>query len=106
MTGGGQRDRRDSRTDRALHLSWRSNFKLLPLHNYALYELIRVAGEVTASELHERYDNAAEQLFAGSQQTPIEKRSSRNKLTNLREYDMTGHKGHHRTVSIAYVIVS
>jgi len=58
-----------------------------------LYELIRVAGEVSASELHERYENAAEQLYAGYPQTPIGKRSRRNKLTKLREYDLIEHEG-------------
>jgi hypothetical protein len=38
-----------------------------------LYELIRVAGEASASDLHERYENAAEQLYASFPQTPIGK---------------------------------
>ena len=58
-----------------------------------LYELIRVAGEVPASELHNRYENTAEQLYAGYPQTPIGKRSRRNKLVKLREYELIEHEG-------------
>jgi len=79
--------------DRALHRIRQSNLNSLPLHHHVLYELIRVAGEVSASELHERYENAAEQLYAGYPQTPIGKRSRRNKLTKLREYELVEHEG-------------
>ena len=79
--------------DRALHRIRQSNLDSLPLHHHILYELIRVPGEVSASELHNRYENAAEQLYAGYPQTPIGKRSRRNKLTKLREYDLIEHEG-------------
>lgn len=70
----------DDSYDRALHRIRQSNLNSLPLHHRILYELIRVAVEVSASELHERYENAAEQLYAGYPQTPIGKRLRRNKL--------------------------
>ena len=63
----------DDSHDRALHRIRQSNLNSLPLHHHVLYKLIRVAGEVSASELHERHENAAEQLYAGSAQTPIGK---------------------------------
>jgi len=63
----------DDSYDRALHRIRQSDLNSLPLHHHVLYKLIRVAGEVSASELHERHENAAEQLYAGSAQTPIGK---------------------------------
>ena len=83
----------DDSYDRALHRIRQSNLNSLPLHHHILYELIRVAGEVSASDLHERYENTAEQLYAGYPQTPIGKRSRRNKLTKLREYELVEHEG-------------
>ena len=79
--------------DLSLHSTCQSNFQSFSLHHYVLYELIRVAFEVTASELHERYEKAAEQLYAGYPQTSIGKRSRRNKLTKLREHDLIEHEG-------------
>jgi len=63
----------DDSYDQAFHRIRQSKLNSLPLDDHVLYELIRVAGEVTASELHERYENAAEQLYAGSPKTPIGK---------------------------------
>jgi len=63
------------------------------LHHHVLYELIRVAGEIPASELHDRYENTAEQLYAGYLQPPTGKRSRRNKLAKLREYELVEHEG-------------
>lgn len=51
--------------DRALHLIRQSNLNSLPLHHHTLYELIRVDEEISTSELHGRYENATEQLYAG-----------------------------------------
>jgi cell division control protein 6 len=83
----------DDSYDRALHRIRQSNLNSLPLHHHILYELIRVAGEVSASDLHERYENAAEQLYAGYPQTPIGKRSRRDKLAKHREYELIEHEG-------------
>jgi Cdc6-like AAA superfamily ATPase len=79
--------------DRALHRVRQSNLNSLPPHHHVLYELIRVAGEIPASELHDRYENAAEELYAGYPQTPIGKRSRGNKLSKLREYELIEHEG-------------
>ncbi|WP_394324575.1 Cdc6/Cdc18 family protein [Haloquadratum walsbyi] len=78
--------------DSALHRIRQSNLNSLPLHHHVLYELIRVAGEIPASELHYRYENAAEQLYAEYPQTPTGKRSRRNKLVRLREYELIKHE--------------
>jgi Cdc6-like AAA superfamily ATPase len=51
----------DDAYDRAFHRVRQSNRNSLPLHHHVLYELIRVADEVSAPQLHERYENAAEQ---------------------------------------------
>jgi Cdc6-like AAA superfamily ATPase len=63
----------DDSYDRALHRIRQSNLNSLSLHHHVLFELIRVASEVSASELHERYENAAEHLYAGYPQTPFYK---------------------------------
>jgi Cdc6-like AAA superfamily ATPase len=83
----------DNSYDRALHRIRQSNLNSFPLHHHVLYELIRTAGDITASDLHERYENAAERLYVGYPQTPIGKRSRRNKLTKLRECDLIEHEG-------------
>jgi Cdc6-like AAA superfamily ATPase len=83
----------DDSYDRALHRIRQSNLNSLPLHHHVLFELIRVAGEISASEPNERYDNATEQLYAGYPQTPIGKRSRRDKLAKHREYELIEHEG-------------
>jgi Cdc6-like AAA superfamily ATPase len=77
--------------DSALHRIRQSNLNSLPLHHHVLHELIRVAGEILASELHDQYENTAEQLYAGYPQTPIRKRSRRNKLAELRVHELIKH---------------
>ena len=79
--------------DLALHSTCQSNSHTFSLHHHALYELIRVACEVTASELHERYEKAAEKLYAGYPQISLGKRSRLNKPTNLLEYSIIVHGG-------------
>jgi len=58
-----------------------------------LYEIIRAAGEVDATQLHDRYDAVAERVYRGREQTPISRRSRRNKLRKLREYDLLESEG-------------
>lgn len=74
--------------ERAKHRIRQSNLDSLPIHHHILFELIRSAGEISAVALHETYDELAEDLYAGYPQTPIGKRSRRNKLQKLREYDL------------------
>jgi len=53
-----------------------------------LYELVRREGPLTGSELHERYDEVADDVYRGRQRTPIGRRARRDKLAKLREYDL------------------
>jgi hypothetical protein len=57
--------------DQAFSRIRQSNLNLIPLHHNISHELIRLAGEVSASDVHERYESAAEQLYAGYPYTPI-----------------------------------
>ena len=70
-----------------------ANLRSLPFHHHALYTLIRRAGEITANDLHIRYEELSEHIYYGRDLTPIGRRSRRNKLTKLREYDLIEHKG-------------
>ena len=70
--------------DRAPHRIRKSNPNLLLLFHQVLYKLIRVAGDISASELHERYENSAEQLYVGYPQTPNGKVSNQSKLSKHR----------------------
>ena len=51
------------------------------------------AGEIEASELHEQYEEVAGEVYRGQDWTPIGKRSRRNKLAKLQEYDLIGAHG-------------
>ncbi|MFB6237555.1 MAG: Cdc6/Cdc18 family protein [Halopenitus sp.] len=65
-----------------------ANLNSLPLHHLVLYEIIRTGGRVQASELHERYETIADDIYAGRPKVPISRRDRRNKLAKLREYDL------------------
>ena len=67
----------------------RSNLASLPYHHQVIYECIRTADDpVDGRALHSRYDELAEQVYAGVPQTPLSKRQRRNKLPKLQEYDL------------------
>ena len=51
------------------------------------------AGEIPASELHARYEELSERVYYGHDLTPIGKRSRRNKLAKLQEYDLIEYEG-------------
>lgn len=71
----------------------RSSLDSLPFHHHVLYELIHQAGKVSASTLHERYEELAEDVYFGRDLTPIGGRARRNKLSKLREYDLIDYQG-------------
>lgn len=73
---------------RARHWIRESNLESLPYHHQVIYELIRREGQVTGSELHECYDEVADSVYRGRQRTPVGRRSRRDKLAKLREYDL------------------
>ena len=65
-----------------------ANLHSLPFHHHVLYELIRVAGEITGRELNAQYEAAKDDLYASRKRTPIGRRDRRNKLDKLRAYDL------------------
>jgi hypothetical protein len=70
-----------------------ANLRSLPYHHHVLYAILQEAGELEASELHQRYDELAESIYYGHELTPIGRRARRNKLAKLQEYDLIGAEG-------------
>ena len=79
--------------ERAQHHIRQANLRLLPVHHHALYALIHDAGEISATDLHARYEELSERVYYGHDLTPIGRRSRRNKLAKLQEYDLIEHEG-------------
>jgi len=79
--------------ERARRRIRQSNLRSLPFHHQVLYAIIHEAGEIEASELHEQYEEVAGEVYRGQDWTPIGKRSRRNKLAKLQEYDLIGAHG-------------
>ena len=79
--------------ERARRRIRRSSLNSLPFHHHVLYGLIHQAGKLSASTLHEQYEELAEDLYFGRDLTPIGGRARRNKLSKLREYDLIGYQG-------------
>jgi Cdc6-like AAA superfamily ATPase len=70
-----------------------ANLDSLPWHHQVLYALVHEAGEIRAPDLHDRYDERAPALYEGRPQTPIGKRSRRNKLRKLVDYGLVEQEG-------------
>ncbi|PSQ44451.1 AAA family ATPase [Halobacteriales archaeon SW_7_68_16] len=83
----------DDSFERAQHRIRQANLRSLPVHHHALYALIHGAGEISATDLHARYEELSERVYYGHDLTPIGRRSRRNKLAKLQEYDLIGHEG-------------
>lgn len=64
------------------------NLESLPFTHLYLYELIRRAGEIDSTTLHERYNAFAEFAFDEKLASPVDGRARRNHLEKLREYDL------------------
>lgn len=61
----------------------------LPFHHQVVYEIIRTTRGVTGRELHDIYDDLADEIYRGRPMTPITSDSDRRrKLRKLREYDL------------------
>jgi Cdc6-like AAA superfamily ATPase len=82
--------------DRARRWIRESNLDSLPFHHHVIYSLIREAGEISAAELHDRYEELAESLYFDRDLTPIGCRSRRNKLAKLQEYGLIDYEGPHQ----------
>jgi Cdc6-like AAA superfamily ATPase len=78
----------DDSFERAAHRIRVANLRSLPFHHQVLYALIHRSGGVSGATLHDRYDEIAERVYADHVRTPIARRTRRNKLTKLLEYDL------------------
>ncbi|EMA69157.1 ATPase AAA [Halorubrum aidingense JCM 13560] len=78
----------DDAYERARSRIREANLSSLPFHHLVLYELIREAGELTGRQLHARYEEVEEHVYANRQWMPIGRRDRRNKLDKLLEYDL------------------
>ncbi|MDQ2053207.1 AAA family ATPase [Halobellus sp. H-GB7] len=69
------------------------NLRSLTVHHHILYALIHAAGSINGVELHERYDAVAEQVYADTTLTPIVRRTRRDRLRKLEEYELITQEG-------------
>lgn len=74
--------------DRARRYIREQNIRSLSLHHHVLYAIIYEAGTIDAAALHERYDVVADRVYADATLTPIVRRTRRNRLDKLVEYDL------------------
>jgi len=72
------------------------NLASLPLHHQVLYELLRVEDGLRGEELHGRYEQVAQDAYAGRPLTPVNKGSRRRHLRKLRDYDLVEAVGENR----------
>ncbi|UIP00315.1 AAA family ATPase [Halobaculum sp. CBA1158] len=72
----------------------KANLNSLPYHHQVLYALIQEAGAggIDAGALHNRYDEVTDDVYT-TDSHPISKRSRRNKLQKLRDYDLINRIG-------------
>lgn len=88
----------DDAHERAMHWIREANLQSLPFHHHVLYGLIRDAGEggIEPATLHQRYDDLAEEIYAGHEQLPIGRRARRNKIRKLETYELVVVDGENR----------
>lgn len=79
--------------ERARQAIRESNLQSLPFHHQVLYAIIRDAQEISASDLHDRYEQLADHIYKGQSRTPIGRRARRNKLSKLHDYDLIAYDG-------------
>lgn len=93
----------DAAHERAMTWIREANLQSLTLHHHVLYEIVRDAGAIEPDELHDRYDDVATAVYADREQTPIGRRSRRNKLRKLATYELVVVDGanRHRTYRAA-----
>lgn len=71
-----------------------SSLASLTMHHQILYEIIRAAGPLKSTELHERYEAVADRAYAGHPPTEIGRRARTLKLQKLRSYELVDWKDH------------
>ncbi|QZA89534.1 AAA family ATPase [Salinarchaeum sp. IM2453] len=74
----------------------KSNLRSLPFHHQVLYAILHQADELTSRELHQRYEQLADEVYATAAVTPIGKRARRDKLRKLQSYDLVEQHGENR----------
>lgn len=79
--------------ERARHRIREMNLESLPWHHQVLYAIVHDAGEISGTELHDRYDAIADEVYSGSPVTPIGKRARRDKFPKLEKYDLISYDG-------------
>nr|WP_321576087.1 hypothetical protein [Halosolutus gelatinilyticus] len=90
----GDRDRDvDDSFERAKHEIRKLNLESLPCHHQVLYAIVHEAGEITGPELHQRYEEVADEAYAGTPVYPLGKRARRDKFPKLKEYDLVNYDG-------------
>lgn len=60
-------------------------YDALPFHHQVLFAILVDAGEIESGELHRRYDELAGRVYGNRIESPIGRRSRRNKLSDLRD---------------------
>lgn len=71
-----------------------SNLRSLPIGYLLVYHLIQQAGEISAGELHQQYDDVADgALGEDSKSTPVSRQTRRRYLEKLRAYDLVSWHG-------------
>jgi len=68
----------------------------LPFHHQVLYEIVRQGRELGPSELHDRYEAVADDVYHGRGRTPICERERRTKLRKLEDYELIAIEGENR----------
>jgi hypothetical protein len=58
-----------------------------------LYAIIHEAGELSGEELHDRYEEVADEIYAGSPVQPLGERARRGKIPKLEAYDLVDYDG-------------
>jgi len=89
--------------ERARHMIRQRNLRSLPFHHHVLFAMIHERGPLLGEELHALYNDLDDQLYCDVPQTPVGKRSRRDKLAKLHEYDLIDLEGngHERTYRVS-----
>lgn len=79
--------------ERAMTRIRHMNLTSLPFHHRVLYAIVHEAGEITGDELHQRYEQVAEDLYHGQPAESIGERARLEKFPKLEQYDLVRRKG-------------
>lgn len=86
------KDIRDGK-ERAWRRIRRLNLESLPVHHRVLYAIVHEGSPISGEDLHERYDEIAEEAYRGEPAQPIKNRARRAKFAKLVEYDLVEFEG-------------